>query len=141
MTAFVQPFLQRVRAEVLLHDENRVTGGRESVEPAIEHGVKFDLADLDGRVAPHEIEAKVGIDGVGIAYVEIRHTESTRVAFGEFARAGVDVDGEHVGPRTTTGEGQGDRTGPAAEVEEHTFVGWRRSIGEEELGSGVEATV
>ena len=141
MTAFDQPLLQRVRAEVLLHDENRAAVGRESAEPAFEHGVKFGLADLDRRVAPHEVEAKIGIDLVGIAHVEVRHAESTRVAFGEFACAGVDVDGDHVGPRTTASEGQGDRTGSAAEIEEYALVGWRRSIGEQELGSGVEATV
>ena len=68
MTAFDQPLLQRVRAEVLLHDENRAAVGRESAEPAFEHGVKFGLADLDRRVAPHEVEAKIGIDCVGVAH-------------------------------------------------------------------------
>lgn len=141
MTAFDQPLLERVRAEILLHDENRVAVGRESAEPSLEHGVEFCLADLDRWVAPHEVETKIGIDLVRIAHVEVRHAESMCVAFGEFARAGVDVDGDHVGSRSPTSEGQGDRTGSAAEVEERAFVGWCRSVGEQELGAGVEATV
>lgn len=141
ITLFDQPLLQRIRAEVLLHDENRPTRRRQPVEPVAEHLVQNGFADLDRGIAPDEIEAKVGIDSFRVEHVEIRHAEPTRIAFGEFAGTIVDVDGDDPSARTTAGESQSDRAGSAPEIEEDAIVGWFRCIGQEKLGADVETAV
>ncbi len=133
--------MKRVGTEILLHDENRPTGRRQSAEPVPEHFVQCGLADLDGRIAPDEIEAKFGIHLLGVDHVEIRHSEPSRVAFGEVASSLVHVDGDDAGSRSPSGERQCDRTCSTAQIEEHAIVGRRGRIGEQVLGAGVEPTV
>lgn len=57
MSALDEPLLQRIGAEILVHDEHRSTRCRESVEPSLEQCVQFGLADLDRGIAPDQVES------------------------------------------------------------------------------------
>ncbi len=92
---FVQPSLQRIRAEILLDDQDRPTRWVQANEPTQEHAMELGLADLDGWVAPDQVESERLIDFVGSTSVEIRHIETTRVVVRQLTGSFVHVDGDH----------------------------------------------
>ena len=103
--------------------------------------MQFDLAHFDRWIAPDEVDPEFGIDVVRSEHFEVRHVQSLGIASGEFAGAGVHVDGDDSSPGTTAGESQGDGAGAASEVDEDSVLGRRWGIGEKELRSRIESTV
>lgn len=103
--------------------------------------MQFGLADLDRWIAPDQIEGRRRIDLVGSVDDEIRGVQPTRVAFGELARPGVDVDRDDSCRGSTAGECQRDRAGTATQIEKDAGLGWSGRVGEQELGAGVEPSV
>lgn len=141
VSAFDEPLLQRIGAQVLVHDQHRSSRGRQPTEPRVEHGVQFGLPDPDRRIAPDEVETEIRVDVGGVGDLQIGERQSSGIAFGQFARPRVHVDGDHPSLRSAAGQGQRDRPGSAPEVEEHSIGRRRGSVGEKELGSRVEAAV
>ena len=61
----VDPALEGVAAEVLLHDHVRISAHIEPGEPRLEELVQRGLADADRRVGPDRAERQVSGDLVG----------------------------------------------------------------------------
>jgi len=133
--------LERIRSEVLLYDENGSARRGEPIEPLQQHGVQLGLADLDGWIAPDQVEAHRLVDVVGSAHFEIGDLEVARVVGCELSCSLVHVDRDHPCLWSATGQSESDRAGSAAQIEKHSVSRWLGCIGEQELGSGVETTM
>ena len=114
----LQPAVQRVRAEVALHDEPGVRPGLEPRQPVQQHVVQLVLADPDRRVRPDRREFDVGGNILGQAGVDVGEAEVCGVAAHQIQRTLVDIHRPHRGVGGLEGEGEGDRTPAAAEVEQ-----------------------
>lgn len=134
-----EPALQRIRAEVALHDEPGIRAGTQPRQPLDEHAVELVLAHPDRRVRAdrHELDGAGNI--FGSARVDIVQAERLGVAAHKVKGSLVDVHRPHRGTRGLEGEAESYRPPPASEVEEVAARRGRRGVGEKHLGSGVDA--
>jgi GTP-binding protein HflX len=100
--------------------------------------VEFVLSDSDRRIRAdgHESQVRGNIfRGHG---VDVGDADGFGVAAHEVEGARIHIDGPHRGVRGLEGEGEGDRSPAAAEIEQVPAGRRRGSVGEEHLGSGVD---
>jgi hypothetical protein len=133
--------LQRVGAEVLLHDECSMSAGGEPPEPVEQQLVQGLLADADRRVRPDRGESHLGGDIVRMSDHDVGETVAACVGGAQTPGPGIHVDrpdGRRGGP---AGHRQGDRARTAAEIEEVTGCGERECGAQQHRRGRVEVAV
>ena len=114
-----EPAVQRVGAEVLLHDEPGVRPGVEPGQPVL-RASRAARACRPGSAGSTRSAAKRTSSGTssGSTALMLLRPRSRGVASHEVEGALVDVDGPHRGIRGLERQGEGDRPPAAAEVEQ-----------------------
>ena len=136
----VDPPLQRIAAEILLHDHVGVAAHVEPGEPGFEKLVQRGLANADRRVGPDGAEGEVRRYLVGGHRADVREPERLGVAAHEVESTLVDVECPDPCVRRLHRERERDRAPAATDVEE---VAAGRGIGrvrQKNLGALVEVT-
>lgn len=131
--------MERIGAEVPLHDEPGVRRRIKARDPLLEKFVQLVLPHTDRRVRPDRHEGDVLGNILGPAGVDIVEAERLGVSTNEVKCSLVHIDRPHGGARGLESEGQRDRPPSAAEVEQVSTGRRRRGVREENVRSGVNS--
>jgi peptide deformylase len=126
---------------VSLHDEDGCAGRRQAAEPRLQQLVQLGLADADRWVGPDQVVALCCVDVARCRDLDVVKTVAGGVGSAQQTGALVDIKRDDPGGRCAAGQREGDRTGAASKVEEHTRTGWRWCLTQEERRAGVEFSV
>ena len=128
--------MQRVAAEVLLYDELGVAIGCQPVEPTGQEGMKVLLANANWWVGDDEFEPKIFGYVIGTAHHNVE-AEVGRVGCAEVTGALVHIDSPHLCLRGPSGDGTGDRSVAAPDVENRPRRSGLSSFDEQHPGAGI----
>ena len=134
----VQPSLQRVGTEVLLHHQHGGSRLVEASQPPGQELAQGRLADADGRVRPDRRESHVLWHLARRPDPHVADTVAPGVVLGQMPCTLVGVDGPDGRTRCPKRQRECQRTRPAAEVEQIAGLRRWRRLPEQECGARVD---
>ena len=137
----VEPALQRVATEVLVHHHRGGAIRGEAAEPAQQHRMERWLPDTDGRVAPDRLEVDLLVDVVGGAHPNVGDAVGRSVGGTQRPSPFVHIDRPHRGIGGALRERKCDASGATPEVEEVAGARRCRCSEQQQLGAAVDAVV
>ena len=121
----LEPTVQRVGAEIALHDEPGVRLEVEPGQPEFEHAVQFVFAHPDRGVRADRHEAQVCGNIFGGDGVDVSDAHDFGITAHKVEGAAIHIDRPYRGVWRLNSESEGDRSPSTAQIEQ-VSTGWRR---------------
>lgn len=129
-----------------MHHENGFPVFVQAVQPCPQKIVQGGFADLDGRVAPDDIEAHrfsgdTVADVIGVGHEDRIEMQAPSIVEDQVSSPLVHIDRPDPCLGTAQRHGHGDGAGAGTEIQEDTGVGEIGCFAQEDLGSRIEAAM